>query len=443
MKLTHLLMTAAAVNLLAGCAPEENQSANKDIVTDIDGSDEARTAPYIYYVDADQVVRGECSTDAAFTRAQCQTNVKSMSEEVFRKRVSLEVTREHARIESGMKASEGKIAAAKDEANALLVKNHGLQKSADEKSAEISVNSARIASKDTDLTGLTEQLKATDDALAANPGADEKQQLLAIKASLTTKITSVKKDRDLLLTAATKLDSELAALKTQMAANSTQIDSLIAVQNDETVRLGDYAKELVTVEADLSEIESTFKLLKADLIPYEINNASTGFVKNKRWIKRFDLVMNGQIATNEVRIGSPDAFTGTFNLNAGYLLLKVVTVTQKMDIRKLGVISNTPVPEAVLSIFNVSDKKLVTSTAVFPMVTGVNEIDVSAFTTIEPGSYYIGIQGNTSLTIRAGSNTSTYNYYTQNSFPQLPDTLTGTTSTDARNLNLYIIGDTY
>jgi hypothetical protein len=166
-------------------------------------------------------------------------------------------------------------------------------------------------------------------------------------------------------------------------------------------------------------------------------------VKNKRWIKRFDLVMNGQVATNEVRIGSPDAFPNSYAFSAGYLLLKVVTVSQKMDIRKLGVISNTMVPEAVLSVFSVNDKKLIASTSVFPMANGVNEIDVSFFATIEPGTYYIGIQGNTALSIRAGSNTGTYNYYIQNNFPQLPDTLAAPSSTDARNLNLYIIGDTY
>ncbi len=440
-----LLMYLTAITLgAAGCQPDTDTSEQADIVTDIDSSADPRSTPFIYYVEGVDAIRGECEAGASLVRAKCQNNRKAMKLDIFEKRVGMEVNAEIRRIEDQIKASEETVAKAKDSANALLIANHDLQKKLEDLQSKLSGdggNEALQAGKQVELSGLNDQLTATDAALVGTTGATQ-QQLLAIKNKILAQIALVKKDLDVLKVEHASLVKQVETNEKAIAENSKSIDNLIDQQNSGQTQIADLNSALKVQVTDLDGLASTMKLLTADLIPYTINSSDTGSEQNKRWIKRFDLVMSG-LAGEPITVGPSAPLANQTNLSAGYMLFHRVTVSTKMDVSKLGVVVKSAVPQAHMTLYRADTKQLILSTASVALAVGTNEIPAILNTVIEPGDYLIGIQANSSISVGQSNAVAGVNFTSQIVFPNVPATLQTLSSAVSGQLNLYMIGDKY
>jgi len=442
-KLKPVMSFVIAATALVSCVPESQHSVPTDLITDIDSSDEARVVPFIYYIEDDQVVRGECKAGSSFVRSQCTDNLKKMPELLFEKKVSLEVTREMEGYETSIQIAEQKIVRAKDDANSILVANHEWHRKIDSSNNDLNGPAGNVAkhdSKQTDLTGLEEQLGATEVAITSATGS-QLQALQVIRTRLLSQIATVKSDIKTLETQRLEIEKAITTMQSEIVANNVKIDRLLDIQNLESARLPELFKQVDLLKIDLGEIAETMTLLRTDLIPYEIHAASSGFEKNKRWIKRYDLVMIGSVPSDEVIVGSANVSTSSpLQARVGYMFLKQITVSSKMDVRKLGIVLNLPVQEAHLSIYDSSRNLLVQSTPM-AMVEGANEVILDARHVLEAGTYYIAVQGSETLSIKIGTGSGYYSSIS-NTYPNLPQTI-GSFSLSSYDLALYIVGDKY
>lgn len=252
----------------------------------------------------------------------------------------------------------------------------------------------------------------------------------------------VKKELDVLKLEHASLVKQIESADSLIAVNKKSIDDFIALQNSEQALVAKNESELKTQLSDRENLGATVKLLTADLIPYTISAADSVFEKNKRWIKRFDLVMSGNIGET-VTIGEATPLSGQTTFSNGYMIFHRVSVSAKIDVKTLGVVLKSSVSQAHMTLYHADTMQLILSTNLGPLVVGSNELAVPFRTIIEPGNYLIGIQGSSGITIGHSSAITGVNIATQNSFPTLPQTLPSLPTTTSGMLNLYMIGDKF
>ena len=275
---------------LASCGQNVGSRSHvKDIATDLPDTGASPTIKEIYYIHGAKINRSRCPADATiFTRTICNGRTQRMDYTKFKSELNgglidlvISLTKESERIQTALDTIQAQIRVLQKEIDRIEQTQGGLSHELIALRAEVAKLDSWIEEGRTQIRNINENLRH-----AANQDLMEQRDYIVLElAKLQKRIILVNERLSDIVDQLATINCQVAALKTEMSKLSNRASNL-------SVELVDVQDRLARASSDLSVYNETIGYLENGGITYMVTSETDWFQKVRKFVKRFDEIMD-------------------------------------------------------------------------------------------------------------------------------------------------------